>query len=370
MTSSEVPSVLPHLPTEVWEYILSEVIHVPLLLDSVCPEGISFVDFLQRRDALDDYLMSETQRRLLLLVCTSWRAWADSMPFRYLDLSPNDGWVPEYSRSRNVLYCPALEPCLSFPTQWEILCLVHRSSLEVESTLDQLNTNISLHPKLCALSIYMMQIGYEFRSPLFTRLPLLLRLTSLKIHINPTGPPYNGPVVILPALQLLEIVETGAGLPFSCLRLPALRYFAISTRYWRRELDEVLEQANLLRALHVISSLAEGPTPRFDYASRIEELLVGYRDGTWDIAKARSLKMFQNLKMVIIDGDKRIYDLLRWATHPRPPQLQVIRVNYPWEVFCGIDLGPVARCAEQAGVRCEDFDRVEIGEHIKERESM
>ena len=132
----------------------------------------------------------------------------------------------------------------------------------------------------------------------------------------------------------------------------------------------MLEQATLLCALHVKIFLSGSPTPRFDYASKIEELLVGCGDGKWDIEKAGTLFTCQNLQTVTIDADKMIYNFVKWATYPTPPQLRVIRINHLWVWFRGIGIQPVAHCAEQAGVRCEDANKVEIREHIRTSKTM
>jgi hypothetical protein len=367
--SSQKSPFLPHLPTEIWESILSEVIYVPLFFDGVCPDGINFIDFLQHRNNFSDYAKSEAKRHRLRLVCTSWKAWTDSMALRHLELGPDDGPIPEYSRARKVVYSPPLQICLSSTTQWEILHFVFHPPSAVESALDQLITNFSLHPKLCALEIRMMlfeKLGALF----FAQLPLLVRLTSLRIHVNPTKQPYKGPMIYLPTLQLLDVVEIEVGLPFSSMRLPSLRYFAIRTSRWREELDAVLEHSTLLRALHVNLMRSGGPTPRFDYAPRIEELLVGYRNEEWDVEEAGSFRMHQHLKMVIIHCDIFVLRPLKWVIHRNPPQLRVVRMNHHWEKFQLPDLHSVAQCAEQAGVQCEDGDGVEIGEHIRIREAM
>jgi hypothetical protein len=257
--SSQTFPFSPHLPTEIWESILSEVIYVPLFFDSVCPDGVNFIDFLQHRNNLSDYAKSEAQRHRLRLVCTSWKTWADSMAFRRLEPGPDDGPISGYARARKVVYSRPLKICLSSPTQWEILQFVFHPPPEVESALDQLITNISLHPKICALEIRMML--FEKLSVLpFAQLPLLVHLTSLRIHINPKQP-YKGPMIYLPTLQLLDVVEIEVGLPFSSMRLPSLRYFAVRTSRWREELDAVLEHSTLLRALHVNLTRPGGPTP-------------------------------------------------------------------------------------------------------------
>jgi hypothetical protein len=76
-------------------------------------------------------------------------------------------------------------------------------------------------------------------------------------------------------------------------------------------LDGILEQATMLHALHVNLSNPGAPIPCFDYAPNIEKLLIGCRHREWDIKMAGSLEIHQNLKMVVLDAEKSIFNLVQ-----------------------------------------------------------
>jgi hypothetical protein len=77
-------SILSAIPVEIWHEILQAVIHVPFVLDTtVSTEGCFWHDQSLYHDKRP-YIESENQRKLLRLVCKSWKAFADENQFRWI----------------------------------------------------------------------------------------------------------------------------------------------------------------------------------------------------------------------------------------------------------------------------------------------
>lgn len=72
------------LPPELLYQILSAVIDVPYVLDTILPTETCYWHWHPLSHDISEYNRSESQREILRLVCRSWKSYADMSQFRWL----------------------------------------------------------------------------------------------------------------------------------------------------------------------------------------------------------------------------------------------------------------------------------------------
>lgn len=160
---SPPPSRSNDTPAEIWTNILDYVLHVPCLFEYTCrdPTDSYFAFKTHSFYSHHLYLESEKQRKVLEKVCTSWRAYAASRQYRYMDTmrlarlkSPNREMA--WKRARKLL--------------------ISSSNLLVE-----LKSHVQF------MVVESLNLSFESQSQLFELLPILAslqRLFSLTLRIE------------------------------------------------------------------------------------------------------------------------------------------------------------------------------------------
>jgi len=108
-----------NVPVEIWHQILFAVIDLPYLLDTLVDRTRDYWRTSRKYHAPGVYEASERQRRVLRLVCRSWRAFADENRYRIITYDPRRSADAEEQKA-------ALEAINQVPT----------SSMEQEGAVD------------------------------------------------------------------------------------------------------------------------------------------------------------------------------------------------------------------------------------------
>ncbi|KIM27813.1 hypothetical protein M408DRAFT_329761 [Serendipita vermifera MAFF 305830] len=80
-----------NVAVEIWYSILLAVIDLPYILDTQLDLNRHYWDDAERYHNVDAYTESERHRRMLRLVCKSWRAFADEHKHRWITYNPDPG---------------------------------------------------------------------------------------------------------------------------------------------------------------------------------------------------------------------------------------------------------------------------------------
>ena len=200
------------LPVEIWTTILDLVIHVQRLVETGCTKE-SFFEFFGPVDEiycpLEDWKVSEKQRWLLARVCRSWKEWAESRRYRYIQMGQSG--VPQsavYNAKRVPLAClsPDIQP--DKPSRWVVIdASIHfRSHFKYFESFVQ---HSQLHPHFRRLNLTLGVPSLEVQS-ILRLLPSFAHLTYLLLDFRRSkfssrlSSPSKEPIATLPHVTVFE----------------------------------------------------------------------------------------------------------------------------------------------------------------------
>ena len=218
------------LPPETWEEILDWVIDIPFFFDLGCTLD-DFYDWTAKQTeisvrAVDLYVCSERQRRILRRVCRSWKAFADSradrwayglrVPAHSLHVSIDDTTEEQYTQE----------------TKWGMVglrCSLHPTRDEYGAPILRLAENHEKHSKIQRISLQsqLYWVSPEHSNPLLSGLAAFSNLRTLRVDINLLEAPPR-PIVLCRLTSLRWVCKSSSRRPHECLTLPSLIYLGVS----------------------------------------------------------------------------------------------------------------------------------------------
>lgn len=212
------------LPSEIWEEILDRVIDIPFFFDLGCTLD-DFYDWTAKQieisnGAIELYACSERQRRVLRLVCHSWKTFADSQADRLV----YGNQLP--ARSLQVYIDHATKEHYTQETRWEmvgLLCRPHPITREYGAPLLRLAENHEKHSKIQRISlVYQFSwISPKHSNPLLNSLAAFSNLRTLHFNIDVLKAPLQ-PIVLSRLTSLRWSCRSFFRRPHECLILPSL----------------------------------------------------------------------------------------------------------------------------------------------------
>ena len=215
------------LPFEIWEEILDSVIDIPFFFDIGCTLD-DFYDWAAKQIEISNgaeglYECSERQRRVLCLVCRSWKSFADSRADRWVYYSRSP------TRSLHAYIDKAIPSHYTQETKWEMLCLfcsVRRG--EYGAPMLRLAENHEKHSKLRRISLASepSQIFPEHSKLALKSLAPFSNLLTLHCNINIVDPPQH-PIDLPRLTNLRWLCQSLSRRPHECFNLPSLSYLSV-----------------------------------------------------------------------------------------------------------------------------------------------
>lgn len=243
---SDSNSVLTRIPAEVWRRILLEVMHIPYLLDTTCIGSLFKLWSTLNSPALH-WRRSEWQRKLLRRVCKSWKHFAETKAYRYIECQDSLKEPHVLAHAQRAQLSKSLGHLFTIPTLWEVV------EIDEADSVDEFLVSIvqGHHPRLRRLSMQanISSINAACESAAFRQ------LTFLHLQF------FTGPLetatwtqTTLPRLEVL-IWEDFAVRPdpSSIFRLPSLHHFGWSNTHGVFPLSTLLSYARTLRSLSIRS---------------------------------------------------------------------------------------------------------------------
>jgi hypothetical protein len=245
---SDSNSVLTRVPPEIWRRILLEVMHVPYLLDTTCT-GSLFELWNAIKSPRAHWRRSEWQRKLLRLVCKSWKHFAETKAYRSID--PQD-WLQEphiraHARKAQLSQYWCQSHMFTVPTLWEV-AEIYSDDL-VDDFLDSIVRGC--HPRLRRLSMQTRLSSFyvAYKSGAFSQLTFLH--LNFDWHFGAESRPNTTTVIqtILPRLEVL--IWEGIVAPTQIFQLPSLQHFGWRARNGHSPLSTLVSFAPTLRSLSI-----------------------------------------------------------------------------------------------------------------------
>ena len=252
---SDSNSALTRAPAEIWRRILLEVINVPYLFDTTCTGSLfeqwNAIDVFKARA---HWSRSEWQRKLLRLVCKSWKHFAETKAYRSISFQDSQLEPHILAHAQRVILCRPIMHMLPMPTLWEVI-EIYRYSVTVGEFLASTCKRQGYYPRLRRLSIILERRQKDlFCLIAACETAVFCRLTFL--HLNFTFTRYSElptmAQVTLPCLEVLIWEEFwNIPAPNDIFRLPNLRHFGWYTESGRFPLSTLLSYAPTLCSLSI-----------------------------------------------------------------------------------------------------------------------
>ena len=212
------------LPSEIWERILDWVIDIPFFFDVGCTLD-DFYDWAAEQIEISHlrfelYASSERLRRVLRLVCHSWKSFADSRADRWVYGSQ----LP--ARSLQVYIDNAIPAHYTQETKWEMVglcCTLHPTTGECGAPILRLAENHKKHSKLRRVSLVsqLFWISPVHSNALLNSLAAFSNLCTLHFYIDILEAPQH-PIVLPRLTNLWWFCRSLGRRPHECLILPSL----------------------------------------------------------------------------------------------------------------------------------------------------
>ena len=212
------------LPLEIWEKILDSVIDIPFFFDLDCTLddfydwGAKQIEMYNEADEL--YACSERHRRVLCLVCRSWKSFADSRADRWVYGSR----LPAHSL--HVYIDNAIPAHYTQETKWEMIllfCTLHPITGECGAPILRLAENHEKHSKLRRITL-VSPLSWKpphHSNPLLNSLAAFSNLHTLFLNIDIVEAPQR-PIDLPRLTNLRWLCQSLARRPHECLNLPSL----------------------------------------------------------------------------------------------------------------------------------------------------
>jgi len=231
------------LPSEIWGEILDSIIDIPFFFDLGCTLD-DFYDWAAKQMEISKgapklYAFSERQRRVLCLVCRSWKSFADSRADRWVSSRWMNGrwvngrWVndpPLPARSLRVYIDDDIPADYTQETKWKIFglcCRWHPTTGEYGAPILRLAQNHEKHSNLRRISLASQSPLYSADSnPLLNSLAAFSNLRTLDFYTHIFEAPQRP--ILLPRLTNLRwFCQSNGRCPHECFHLPSLRYLRV-----------------------------------------------------------------------------------------------------------------------------------------------